>query len=256
MRTHLQHKVLGAIGCARPCALAITLAAGIVRSRRRAAASRPSQPVSTANRRPSRPNTPKSPATARDDLSARAFDRGAGRDFHAGQSLSGRHRPSRRRVLTARWHRPEGAGAVSAFRYGLLSEGKARVVIDTTGPVVIKRAIWRPRAATRSTVRRARADLGASVRQRYRQRPPCRRRRKRARSPGGPDRQKRPGQAADPHRCRAWRYRPGRHQRRQPQGEDGRAGRGAGSEGAASASGRYDVQMTRTPTFSFRSTSG
>lgn len=34
----------------------------------------------------------------------------------------------------------KGRGLVSAFRYGLLAEGKARVVIDTTGPVVIKKA--------------------------------------------------------------------------------------------------------------------
>lgn len=34
----------------------------------------------------------------------------------------------------------QGRGLVSAFRYGLLAEGKARVVIDTTGPVVIKHA--------------------------------------------------------------------------------------------------------------------
>ena len=34
----------------------------------------------------------------------------------------------------------KGRGLVSAFRYGLLAEGKARVVIDTTGPVIIKRA--------------------------------------------------------------------------------------------------------------------
>jgi N-acetylmuramoyl-L-alanine amidase len=34
----------------------------------------------------------------------------------------------------------KGRGLVSAFRYGLLAEGKARVVIDATGPVIIKRA--------------------------------------------------------------------------------------------------------------------
>ena len=43
------------------------------------------------------------------------------------------------------FHLPEGTGLqgnglIAAFRYGLLAEGKARVVIDTTGPVVIKRA--------------------------------------------------------------------------------------------------------------------
>ncbi len=43
------------------------------------------------------------------------------------------------------FHLPEGTGLqgnglISAFRYGLLAEGKARVVIDTTGPVIIKRA--------------------------------------------------------------------------------------------------------------------
>ena len=43
------------------------------------------------------------------------------------------------------FHLPEGtgqkgSGLVSTFRYGLLAEGKARVVIDTTGPVIIKRA--------------------------------------------------------------------------------------------------------------------
>jgi N-acetylmuramoyl-L-alanine amidase len=37
----------------------------------------------------------------------------------------------------------KGQGLISAFRYGLLSEGKARVVIDTAGPVVIKRADMR-----------------------------------------------------------------------------------------------------------------
>lgn len=34
----------------------------------------------------------------------------------------------------------KGHGLISSFRYGLLAEGKARIVIDTTGPVVIKRA--------------------------------------------------------------------------------------------------------------------
>lgn len=34
----------------------------------------------------------------------------------------------------------KGSGLISGFRYGLLAEGKARIVIDTTGPVVIKRA--------------------------------------------------------------------------------------------------------------------
>ncbi len=34
----------------------------------------------------------------------------------------------------------KGRGLVSAFRFGLLDEGKARIVIDTTGPVIIKRA--------------------------------------------------------------------------------------------------------------------
>lgn len=40
-----------------------------------------------------------------------------------------------------------GKGLVSGFRYGLLSEGKARVVIDTTGPVQIKRAHIRANGA-------------------------------------------------------------------------------------------------------------
>ena len=43
------------------------------------------------------------------------------------------------------FHLPDGAGQkaqglVTAFRYGLISEGKARVVIDTSGPVLIKKA--------------------------------------------------------------------------------------------------------------------
>ena len=43
------------------------------------------------------------------------------------------------------FHLPEGTGLqgnglIAAFRFGLLAEGKARVVMDTTGPVVIKRA--------------------------------------------------------------------------------------------------------------------
>ncbi len=43
------------------------------------------------------------------------------------------------------FHLPDGAGQkgkglISAYRYGLLAEGKARVVIDATGPVIIKRA--------------------------------------------------------------------------------------------------------------------
>ncbi|MFA5898698.1 MAG: N-acetylmuramoyl-L-alanine amidase [Hyphomicrobium sp.] len=41
-------------------------------------------------------------------------------------------------------------GLVSGFRYGLLSEGKARVVIDTTGPVLIKRADIRPNGPGKS----------------------------------------------------------------------------------------------------------
>jgi N-acetylmuramoyl-L-alanine amidase len=38
----------------------------------------------------------------------------------------------------------KGRGLVSAFRFGLLAEGKARVVLDTTGPVVLKRADMTP----------------------------------------------------------------------------------------------------------------
>lgn len=34
----------------------------------------------------------------------------------------------------------QGSGLIKTFRYGLLGEGKARVVIDTPGPVTIKRA--------------------------------------------------------------------------------------------------------------------
>jgi N-acetylmuramoyl-L-alanine amidase len=34
----------------------------------------------------------------------------------------------------------DGRGLVSTFRYGLLAEGKARVVLDTTGPVLISKA--------------------------------------------------------------------------------------------------------------------
>ncbi|MEI9900391.1 MAG: AMIN domain-containing protein [Hyphomicrobium sp.] len=34
----------------------------------------------------------------------------------------------------------KGQGLVLELRYGLLSEGKARIVLDTTGPVLIKRA--------------------------------------------------------------------------------------------------------------------
>jgi N-acetylmuramoyl-L-alanine amidase len=38
----------------------------------------------------------------------------------------------------------KGRGLVSAFRFGLLAEGKARVVLDTTGPVALKRADMTP----------------------------------------------------------------------------------------------------------------
>jgi N-acetylmuramoyl-L-alanine amidase len=38
----------------------------------------------------------------------------------------------------------KGRGLVSAFRFGLLAEGKARVVLDTTGPVILKRADMTP----------------------------------------------------------------------------------------------------------------
>lgn len=38
----------------------------------------------------------------------------------------------------------KGQGLISSFRFGLLSEGKARVVLDTSGPVVIKRAELKP----------------------------------------------------------------------------------------------------------------
>jgi len=46
---------------------------------------------------------------------------------------------------------PDGAGQnaqglVSAFRFGLLSEGRARIVLDTKGPVAIKRADMRPQS--------------------------------------------------------------------------------------------------------------
>ncbi len=62
----------------------------------------------------------------------------------------------------------KGRGLVSAFRYGLLAEGKARVVIDTTGPVVIKRADMSGQGRQRRRAGdRARADVGAVVRQRH-----------------------------------------------------------------------------------------
>lgn len=38
----------------------------------------------------------------------------------------------------------EPLGLVSAFRYGLFAEGKARIVLDATGPVVISRAELKP----------------------------------------------------------------------------------------------------------------
>jgi len=43
------------------------------------------------------------------------------------------------------FHLPERAGqraqgVITAFRYGLIAEGKARIVIDTSGPVLIKKA--------------------------------------------------------------------------------------------------------------------
>lgn len=41
-----------------------------------------------------------------------------------------------------------GTGLVTAFRYGLFAEGKARIVIDSTGPVVIERAEMKPVGAT------------------------------------------------------------------------------------------------------------
>jgi N-acetylmuramoyl-L-alanine amidase len=41
----------------------------------------------------------------------------------------------------------QGRGLVSAFRYGLLAEGKARIVIDTPGPVLIKGANMTPAGA-------------------------------------------------------------------------------------------------------------
>lgn len=48
------------------------------------------------------------------------------------------------------FHLPEGTGEkgqglISAFRYGLVSEGKARIVMDTSGPVVIKHAAMTPK---------------------------------------------------------------------------------------------------------------
>ncbi|MDH4983903.1 N-acetylmuramoyl-L-alanine amidase [Hyphomicrobium sp. D-2] len=48
------------------------------------------------------------------------------------------------------FHLPEGSGEkggglISAFRYGLVSEGKARIVMDANGPVVIKHAAMNPK---------------------------------------------------------------------------------------------------------------
>ncbi|NSL70457.1 N-acetylmuramoyl-L-alanine amidase [Hyphomicrobium sulfonivorans] len=48
------------------------------------------------------------------------------------------------------FHLPEGSGEkghglISAFRYGLVSEGKARIVMDANGPVVIKHAAMTPK---------------------------------------------------------------------------------------------------------------
>lgn len=46
---------------------------------------------------------------------------------------------------------PEGAGRkgqglIAAYRYGLLAAGRGRIVIDTSGPVIVKRAALLPRA--------------------------------------------------------------------------------------------------------------
>ncbi len=51
------------------------------------------------------------------------------------------------------FHLPAGAGSkgdglVSAFRYGLISDGKARIVLDTSAPVLIERAEMTPLKGT------------------------------------------------------------------------------------------------------------
>lgn len=57
----------------------------------------------------------------------------------------------------------DGRGLVSTFRYGLLAEGKARVVLDTTGPVLISKAEMTKRGgkSVRLTIELARTSAQA-----------------------------------------------------------------------------------------------
>lgn len=56
----------------------------------------------------------------------------------------------------------KGQGLVSSFRYGLLEQGKARVVIDTKGPVSIKRADMHPKVGRAVELAVAFASVSAS----------------------------------------------------------------------------------------------
>ena len=121
-----------------------------------------------------------------------------------------------------------GRGLISAFRFGLLAEGKARIVLDTPAPVVISKAEMTPREggvqlaieiAPTST-----AEFGAGTGGQ----------RSSAQKPASPEaladvhgQAEAPRQAGDPHRCRPRRHRPGRREPQQPVGEDGGAGGGA-----------------------------
>lgn len=61
----------------------------------------------------------------------------------------------------------KGQGLVSSFRYGLLAEGKARVVIDTAGPVQIRRADMQPTASQGSKGMDLAVELAATSAQSF-----------------------------------------------------------------------------------------
>ncbi len=120
----------------------------------------------------------------------------------------------------------KGQGLISGFRYGLLAEGKARVVIDTTGPVVLKRADMTSKggSAVELAIELAPTSaksFGVGTGGGRAAAAPV----KAESAPDAQGAEKGSRQTDYSDRCRPWRHRPGCGRRQQPQGKDAGPGR-------------------------------
>ena len=143
----------------------------------------------------------------------------------ARQSLPPRHRPAGRRLRRAGEAGRRARASISDYRYGLIAPGKARIVLDLSGPVeVVNTFVLDP---VEPEPARLVIDLVPTHRRGIRD-GRARRIGRRARRRSAGDDQRRAGSAAGlpgrRHRSRAWRHRFRRGRRRRAAGEGRDAG--------------------------------